>query len=74
MEGSDWFVPKARHETLFKQRINSRADSRNNFRVKFCNICTRSYENAWENNKEILNYYDGFPSIGLDRGVCKKCK
>ena len=74
MEGNDWFIPKIGYQYLPKQRINERADSRKSFRVKFCNTCMRIYERFWENNRELLNYYDGFPSIGLDRGICKNCE
>ena len=74
MEGNDWFLPKIRYEYLPKQRINERADSHKSFRVKFCGICMRSYERFWEDSRSELRYYDEFPSIGLDREVCKKCK
>ncbi len=47
------------------------------FKVKYCPECKRAYEMESFNRKNYndlrINYYNGFPTIGLEREVCITC-
>ena len=72
MEDKCWFIPRNRDISSYKVRLNSRADSRQSFRVKYCNKCHKSHETAWEDCKSVTRYYDDFVTYGLERSVCER--
>jgi hypothetical protein len=69
-----WFVPKRVADSVHEQRINTQYHSAKKFRVRFCNTCERAHEEAWEDCKSVLRYYDDFVTYGLEREACKNCK
>ena len=75
MERSDWFVPRIIHRSVINRSIDERDSGQDGqFKVLYCYVCEKAHECIWEDNRLRLNYYLDFPSIGLERKICDKCK
>ena len=71
----NWFIPNRINNSDLGRSIKSRDSKQDGqFKVRYCTACERVHENVWDYNRSVVNYYDEFPSIGLDRSDCRLCK
>ena len=71
---NDWGLA---YNTDYPSKVNKNIDNeRSSFSVKLCPTCSCVYENKYHQYKSTVttHRYRDFPTIGLRRENCLKCK
>ena len=66
-----WLDDDPYSDRFYKYRNKDKAY----FKVMFCEKCERAHEETYQDGTGMVtNYYLDFPTYGLRRITCKKCK
>ena len=72
-----WWIPGSdpypeRHTKIKEER--KLENSQEQFTVNFCTICETAYQHSWDGHSSKSFYFRDFPTYGLKRRKCEKCK
>jgi hypothetical protein len=71
-----WWISGDQYEGRFEKQREERLveSSQEQFTVNYCESCKKAYQYSWDRNGKKLFYFSDFPTYGLIRKECVKCK